>query len=167
MAQSPEDRLDTTRRRRRVIELRQQGLRYATIAERIEGEFDAERLPKSWNAKYACKDFHRALQQAETDLDAGAADLLRLELSRLNALQAKLWPKAMGGNVGAVDRILSIMKRRATYLGLDSPDEIRARVESASTDWLPALLDALKAYPDARRAAAEALAPLSDNGTDD
>jgi len=165
-AQTPEHRLDTTERRRRVIALRRAGHAYEEIADRIEVEHP-EAVPKSWDARYACKDFHRALQQAEGDLAEAAEDMLRLELDRLNALQSSLWAKAMAGKLGAIDRILSIMRRRAKYLGLDSPEEIRAKVEQGdgTEDWLPALMDALRAYPEARVAAAEAIAPLNENGT--
>lgn len=47
------------------------------------------------------------------------AEAHRLELERLDALQAALWPEAMKGKHLAVDRILQISERRARLLGLD------------------------------------------------
>lgn len=58
-----------------------------------------------------------------------AEEVKALELERLDAMQAALWPKALRGNVTAIDRVLKIMERRAKYLGLDEqtsaapPDE--------------------------------------------
>lgn len=167
MPHSPEHKITTAQRRRRVVELRRKGHTYREIANRIEAEHGPEALPKSWGRSYVGQDLRRALQRVQSDLDEEAADLVRLELDRLNALQSSLWAKAMAGKLGAVDRILSIMRRRAKYLGLDSPEEIRAKVErgDGTEDWLPALMDALRAFPAARVAAAEAIAPLNENGT--
>lgn len=45
----------------------------------------------------------------------------RLELVRLDALQAAVWERATSGDNRAVDLALRIMERRAALLGLDSP----------------------------------------------
>jgi len=42
-----------------------------------------------------------------------------MELERLDRMQLGLYEKAIKGHEGAVDRILRIMNRRASYLGLD------------------------------------------------
>jgi hypothetical protein len=47
------------------------------------------------------------------------ADIRLLEASRLDAMQAALWPAALAGDIAAIDRCLAIMKRRAAMLGLD------------------------------------------------
>ena len=47
--------------------------------------------------------------------------LRRMELSRLDRLMRALWPKALQGDYGAIDRVLAIMARRAKLLGLDAP----------------------------------------------
>ncbi|WP_194385228.1 helix-turn-helix domain-containing protein [Microbacterium luteum] len=47
-----------------------------------------------------------------------ADEMRRLELDRLDALQAAVWRNAMKGDARAVDRVLAIMDRRAKYLGL-------------------------------------------------
>jgi hypothetical protein len=61
----------------------------------------------------------------------------------------------MQGEESAVDRILNVMQRRAKYLGLDEPDEIRAEIGGGLD--VSVLLDALEDYPEARQAAANAL----------
>lgn len=50
-----------------------------------------------------------------------AQELLELELSRLDAMLGGLWVAARSGDVFAIDRVLSIMDRRARYLGLNNP----------------------------------------------
>lgn len=63
-----------------------------------------------------------------------AEEVRALELERLDAMQAALWPQALRGEVQAIDRVLKIMERRARYLGLDEqvsqapPDEQATRV---------------------------------------
>jgi hypothetical protein len=66
----------------------------------------------------------------------------------------------MQGEESAVDRILNVMQRRAKYLGLDEPDEIRAEIGGGLD--VSVLLDALEDYPEARQAAAEALSATDD-----
>lgn len=151
----PENKIDTKRRRKRVLELRKQGLLYREIAERIREQFAPEELPNGFDASYVGQDLRRALQNVESDLETEARDMLRMELRRLNEMQAALWSKAMQGEETAVDRILRVMERRAKYLGLDEPEEIRAEI-GAGLD-LSVLLDALEDFPEARQAAAEAL----------
>ena len=55
-------------------------------------------------------------------------ELRSLELERLDALFLALWPAAKRGVLGAADRCLRVMERRARLLGLDAP-------VSFSVDW--------------------------------
>ncbi len=43
------------------------------------------------------------------------------ELQKCNALERALWPRAMAGDDGAVDRVLRTMHHRARLLGLYAP----------------------------------------------
>jgi hypothetical protein len=43
----------------------------------------------------------------------------RVELLRLDELLAGIYPRATQGDIAAIDRVLAIMKRRASMLGLD------------------------------------------------
>lgn len=74
-----------------------------------------------------------------------AEELRRLEMARLDRLQAAMWQRAILCDYEAVDRVLKIMARRAKMCGLDlTPDapvlqqlnEIRVLVQYANgTSW--------------------------------
>ncbi len=71
-----------------------------------------------------CRDIQRCLRDILQD-NADAAETLRaLEVERLDALHASIWPAAVGGNLAAIDRVLSIMQRRARLCGLDAPAKV-------------------------------------------
>jgi hypothetical protein len=44
-----------------------------------------------------------------------------LDLERLDALHAAIWPRAMAGDLAAVDGVVKVMERRARMLGLGGP----------------------------------------------
>ncbi len=155
-AQKPENKIDTKRRRKLVLELRKEGLLYREIAGRIKEQFGPDELPKGYDASYVGQDLRRALKQVESDLETEAKDMLRMELRRLNKLQRAMWHKAMNGDESAVDRVLKVMERRANYLGLDEPEELDLTA-STDTETVETLLDALQEYPEARQAVADAL----------
>jgi hypothetical protein len=50
-----------------------------------------------------------------------ADELRKVEVARLDLLYLKMSPLADQGSMGAVDRCLRIMERRARLLGLDAP----------------------------------------------
>jgi hypothetical protein len=159
---SDTDLLETAERRDRVLELREEGHDLRTIAARLEEEFGAVSLPSGWDSRYVAKDIQRALQKVRSEVDAKASDLLRMELRRLDALQAAFYSKALGGDAEAFDRVLKAMRRRAKYMGLDEPDELDV-TGGFDHDLLETLLDALEDYPEARRAVAKTLdAPNAD-----
>jgi hypothetical protein len=157
-AQLPQNKIKTAERRRLIVELRQQGLEWKTIVQRVREQFTADQLPNGFDTRYAYKDLVRALKAAEADLQESARTMLQLELDRLNKLQAGLWPSALQGDTDAIRTALKLMERRAKYMGLDEPDEIRARMDVGMDEVLPALMEALQDFPEARAAAADALA---------
>jgi len=60
------------------------------------------------------------LQRTLSELVIEPLDQIRmLEAARLDDLLKGVWPKAIAGDIAAVDRALSIMARRAKLLGLD------------------------------------------------
>ncbi len=96
----------------RALELRRDGLTYELIAQALgyaqpAGAFRAVR---------------RGLL---VTLREPAEELRTLELARLDSLQEALWTDAVDGNLSAVDRVLKIMRRRASLLGLDAPKQYR------------------------------------------
>jgi hypothetical protein len=58
-----------------------------------------------------------------------AEEVRKLEITRLDALALGLWKKAKAGDVQAVDRLLRIQERRASYLGLDAPKLLKVELE--------------------------------------
>lgn len=48
-----------------------------------------------------------------------AAELIRLELERLDMLQLVVWRRARQGDLKSIETVLKIMSQRAKYLGLD------------------------------------------------
>ena len=62
---------------------------------------------------------HKAVHKALTArIAVGIDELRRLELDRLDVLQAALWPKAMAGDTAAGTTVLRIIEQRARVLGL-------------------------------------------------
>lgn len=55
-------------------------------------------------------------------------DWVAEELALLDRLQRSLLPKAIEGNDRAVQRVLSVMERRARMLGLDQPEKFLHQV---------------------------------------
>jgi hypothetical protein len=96
-------------RRRRALELRQDGIGYAAIATRL-----GYRTPSAaWKAVRA------GLRET---LREPAEAVRRIELDRLDQITSVLWPAATAEppNFKALDRLLKVMQRRAALLGLDA-----------------------------------------------
>lgn len=100
---------------RQAIQLRIAGAQFETIAETV-GYADAG---SAWKAVM------RTLQAAVRE---PAKELIELEVKRLDSLFLVTFPMAKQGIMGAVDRCLRIMERRARLLGLDAPIAL-------SVDW--------------------------------
>lgn len=54
-------------------------------------------------------------------LQEPADELRTMEVERLDVMLDGLWDKASKGDTWSVDRVLRIMERRASLLGLDAP----------------------------------------------
>ena len=104
------DMIDAAQRQTEALRLRQQGKTFAEIAQAL-GYSDPS---GARNAVMA------ALREATTEPNN---EMRALELTRLDALHAALWPLALAGELGATDRILKIMERRAKIMGLDAPSD--------------------------------------------
>lgn len=99
---------DVIERERRVLELRRAGVSFDVIATQV-GYRDRGAAYKAYKRALA-----RTLQQP-------AAELRDLEVDRLDRLLTAVWPKALRGDLAAVDRVLRVAERRARLLGLDAP----------------------------------------------
>lgn len=95
----------------RALELRKAGFSYPAIAAELGYRSNSGAV--------------MAVQRALRRMLQEPADAVRtMELSRLDTLQAALWPRCLEGDGNAVDRVLRIMVRRADLLGLDAPAKI-------------------------------------------
>jgi len=100
--------IETRERQRRAIELRRSGCTFDEIAVKL-----------GYSGRGgAYKAVRKALRSV---IEQPALEFLALELSRLDALQQAVWDQALRGDPKAVDAVLKIMDRRATYLGLNAP----------------------------------------------
>lgn len=97
-------------RRKQALDLRCAGASYRLIGETL----DVSR-------QQAHRDVTRALRNLAKLSEEDAEAMRTLEEYRLNKMLRGLWPAALKGHQGAVDRVLRIMDRRARYLGLDAP----------------------------------------------
>jgi hypothetical protein len=103
-------KIHAAERRTKALELRKQGRTYAEIGAALG--CSEQRAHAIVTAELGRLNRDRA-EQAEA--------VRRLELDRLDALQAGVWDAAKGGDAQAIDRVLSIMARRAKLMGLDAP----------------------------------------------
>ena len=101
-------------RERQVLELRQAGVDYATIADRVG-------FTNRGSAKRA---FDRALARVHYPQVTQARDL---EAARLDRLQAAHWSKALKGDDKATAQVLRIIDLRIRLLGLSHADGIAER----------------------------------------
>jgi hypothetical protein len=113
-------------KQRRALELRQQGHTYEDIARAL----GYANPMGAWHAVKA------ALKKGFVE---AAEEFKQLELEKLDEIERRLWPlilRRRGGQPApdykALDRLLTISKRRAALLGLDAPRESRVRQTSAT-----------------------------------
>jgi len=94
----------------KALELRRSGMSYHEIAAALGiGKSQAQRYVQA------------GLASAREQVAAEASDLRAEEVSRLDGMLRGLWPDARKGHLGAVEKVLKIMERRAKLLGLDAP----------------------------------------------
>ena len=117
------DLLDTAERRAYVFQLRKGGATYAAIAQAVIDKFGLDALPRGWDERYAYKDIKRELDHLRKDIADSASEIIELETQRLDAMLTTLWPQVAKGHLGAIDRVLRLMDRRARLLGLDAPSK--------------------------------------------
>lgn len=113
--------IETAERRAYVLEQRKGRHSYRSIAALTIKKFGAERLPKNYDERYAYDDVKAELDRLNTQNLEAAAEISRLEQESLDQMQASVWAQALSGHMGALDRVLRIMERRARLLGLDAP----------------------------------------------
>lgn len=128
-------------RRTFVISLRKAGHRYQDIVDRTIEKFGLDVLPKGWDTRYAYKDVKRELDKLNKERTLALEEIRTLEVQRIDELLTVIWPMAMGGNLGAVDRIIRLMERRARYEGLDRPAVLDVTSGGEKIELLPGQRD--------------------------
>ena len=103
-------RVVATERQMQAVKLRKDGYTYARIGEAL-----------GITSQSAHELVTSAMRRVRAHCDDDASELIRMELDRMDDMHAALWPDALLGDVKKIDRVLSIMARRAKLLGLDAP----------------------------------------------
>lgn len=89
------------------------------LADRLRGQSFRE-IGEAQTPSISPQAVHKAISAALKGVVAEPVGQLRaMEALRLDELQSAIWPAAMLGDIAAIDRVLSIMKRRAAMMGLD------------------------------------------------
>lgn len=110
--------IETAKQRERAAALSKQahalrvsGVSWWDIAEELKiPEVQAKRLVSDRiNAVAELVDYHER------------REFMAMEMDRLDTLQQAVWGAAMTGSIPAVQAVLSIMDRRAKWLGFDNP----------------------------------------------
>jgi hypothetical protein len=123
---------DVRERERQVTEMLRMGLDLDTIAEQL-GYADHSAIVRIRDR--VCK--RHTIENLE--------EVRAIEIDRLDGLMQAVWPKAIKGDMWAVDRVLSIMERRSKYLGLDHSDGIMERQTAIAEQQAQLLLVIVKA----------------------
>lgn len=99
----------------RALELRRAGVAYDDIA-----------LAVGYGNRGSA---YRAVQRAIRRAHREPAEALRaLESDRLDDVHRAVWPKAITGDLAAVDRVIKVQERRAKLLGLDAGDAAQIKL---------------------------------------
>lgn len=124
MSTATPSKLSAAERRYQAVQLRQKGLSYRRIAERL-----------GCSKSVVAKDIKREIQELKSLTRAEVEELRQLELERLDTAQQFVSNELNNGNdvLAAVDRWLKISERRSKLLGLDAPIQVQVQQQVEST----------------------------------
>ena len=109
-------RIAAKERQRQALELRKAGVTLDEIAKAV-----------GFKSRQAA---HDSIQRALMAIPRLAAEELRnLDLERLDKLALAVWPKALQGDIQAINAALAILTRRAKLLGLEAPVKFEGEVQ--------------------------------------
>lgn len=111
-------------RRGFVLAQRKAGYTYRQIAALTIAKFGADNLPKDYGERYAHKDVKAELDRLRADTQEDTANLVRLEVERLDVALKAIAPKVQRGNMAAIDRWIRLSETRRKLLGLDAPTKV-------------------------------------------
>jgi hypothetical protein len=109
-------------RRAVAMRLRASGKTYRAIAAEL-----------NCSVRTAYRAVTRELERVRARLSEDAAQLLQLEMARLDSLLAALWPQAQAGNVRAMTAAVRVIERQYRLLGLDAPGKTEAKVSATAS----------------------------------
>lgn len=116
-------RIKGAENRARAVELRKAGATYEQIGQQL-----------GITRQSAHAHVVEAMRQVAQETSETAADVIQLELARLDQMLTGLWAQARQGVPVAVDRVLRIMERRARLLGLDAEGPVTAAVSNVTVE---------------------------------
>lgn len=121
-------------RKRQALEFRMAGLTFQQIGDQLKITKQA-----------AHQLVVTALDEVREQIAETAPQVLTMELERLDSLWRTVYPEAKRGNLGAVDRSIRIMERRAKLLGLDAPakSDVTSGGEKITA---PTIIEVVKTY---------------------
>lgn len=100
-------------RQLRVAELRKAGYSYRQIGKAV-----------GVDASTAMRDMHAVMSEVIAQRQEIGEEYRELELERLDALFAGLWPKVREGDAYAIDIARKVSESRRKLLGLDAPTKV-------------------------------------------
>ena len=109
-AKTNKTHIKARQREQQAVTLRLAGQTYQAIS-------DVMGVTKGGVYKMVKNSMERTIKHTDESVEI----LKEIELHRLDRLYARMFPLAEQGSMGAVDRCLKIMERRARLLGLDAP----------------------------------------------
>jgi hypothetical protein len=140
-------RVEAAQRRLKALELRRAGCTFSQIG--VAMGFSRER------AFRIVTDEMLRLNRERTEAAEG---LVALECDRLDALHLVLWPKAIKGDLDAIDRLIKLSARRCKMLGLDATPSMNVGVNRLVPMTLNIIEETVDA-PQVHSTAAESAAP--------
>lgn len=127
-------RVEVAERRAKIVQMRLAGMSHDAIA---------RQLGIKGGARAVSKDMTRALASAAKAQQESSEQLLDIEIKRLDRLMQALWPKALDGDVKAVEACEKLITRRSYLLGLDQMNRNGAQ-DGDVLSLLGSLFDSLR-----------------------
>lgn len=113
-------RLNAIERRHIVFEMRKTGASFRAILEALKRQHP-DKVPPSYSERHVYQDIKRQLAVIHNDMALDVDAVRTMELQTLDKAQAAIFPGVVKGDAKAVESLIKIMARRASYLGLDAP----------------------------------------------
>jgi len=125
--------VEGNQRREEALKLRLTGASYAQVAQHL-----------GISRPNAYRHVQDALAEIREHYHEAAHEVMQLDLARLDQWLLECVRKIKAGDMGAVDRGIKIMERRAKLLGLDAPTKIAPTDPSGENEYAGLSDDALK-----------------------